>query len=337
MAGKNWLTYAPEGEFNQAPVAGWTDIEVTDLGAHAPIVAVQQSEGMVRGQIGPSQRGRRNIIRGGAGTIKPYLATRGMLGLFAAAIGEPDIEAVGPVNRHRFDLDAVQPTTTLAVQIGREFKGGAQDFDTFTGGQPTTLKMSQGLSATQSGTSSDGIPSVEMEMGYVGFPTVAEVESVHAESVNFAGGDFQAWVAPTLAEITEDECFNEFGIEIPTGLTGDPCIAITSDKAGRAGLLAPTLQLGRSYKDRLFYDAWINGTPMAFRCRWAVTIDEFPFAVTIEVPSMSFTGDVPTESQTEVTKQTLPAAIESVLGEDDEPLPLLSVIVDTDEEWDTGS
>lgn len=340
MAGKNWLTYAPEATFGTAPSSGWADIEVADLGGHTPVVAVQQSAGIVRGQIGPSLQGRRTIVRGATGTLKPNLTTRGMLALFAAAIGDPTITALGGgVNRLRFDLDDQQPSTSLAVQVGREFKNGTQDKDTFTGGQPVTLTMAQGLAANSSGSSTDGIPTVELDMNYSGFqPSVTERTSTLVDSVNYSGGDFTAWVAPTLSAISASECFNEFSIVIPTGFDfDDRCIStLARDRAGRAGRLLPTLQLGRAYKDRSFYNAWINGTPMAFRGTWSLTDDGVPFKVTVEVPSMSFTGDAPQESPEAVATQGIPAEVNSITDNLGNPLPMVSVIVETDETW-TGA
>ena len=121
MAGKNWLTIAPEATFGTVPTIGWTDIPVVDLGQASPIVTVQQADVMRRGQVAPTMDGQRVDTRGGTQTIKPYLATRGMLPLFAAAINEPTITPSGGMNIHRFDLDDESPEATLAVQLGREF------------------------------------------------------------------------------------------------------------------------------------------------------------------------------------------------------------------------
>lgn len=338
MAGKTWLTIAPEAAdaFGTVPTEGWVDLPVADLGGHAPVVAVQQSDMMRRGQVAATADGQRTVVRGALGTLKPALQTRGMLGLLAAVFGEPTKTVLGGgVNRFRFDLDEVQPITTLAVQVGREFKDGSQDRDTCTGGQPVSFKLTQGLSSDQSGVSADGIPMIEMAMNYQRFvPAQAVVESALLSAVDFSGADCTTWIGDTLEDLDE-ECLNDFTFDLPAGFDfGDRCISTTArDKAGRAGLIAPTLQLGRSYKDRTFYDAWVNGASKALRARWALTVDTVAYAVQLDVPVMKFTGEVPQESKTETTKQPLAAACYGSFTEEGDPVPAVSVIVDTDEDW----
>lgn len=338
MAGKNWITVAPQfaGTFATAPVSGWADIPVVDLGGHVPIVARQQADVMVRDQVAPTLDGMRTVVRGGTGTIKPHLRTRGMLLYFAAILGEPTSSVVSGMNRHRFDLGATMPTTAIAAQVGKEFSGGGQDKDSYWGGQPVSLKIGQGLASDQGGVSADGIPTVEVEMNYAQFDgNPALVTSAILEALNYSGADCTTWIGPTLDDLDE-ECFTEFGLEIPSGfdLANARCISSTSrDQAGRAGEIAAKLTLGRSYKNRLFYDAWINGTPMAQRTVWSLTDGGNDFSVTIDIPCILPTGDAAQESKTEVTKQNIPADIYGTLDEDDEPVPPVSIIVDTDELW----
>lgn len=337
MAGKNWLTVAREGPFGTFPGTGFYDLGVTDLGGHTPTVAVQAPEVMRRGQVTPTMDGMRTVTRGGTGTIKPHLATRGMLDIFAAAIGTPSEAPVGGLTRYTFDLDETAPTVSLAVQAGREFKGGTQDKDSFAGGQAAVLRLAQGLSANTSGVSAEGIPTVELDVNYQKFlPNQALVEnSTILDAVNFSGADCTIWLGPDLDDLDE-ECLNEFALELPTGFDfEDRCIStVARDEAGRAGMIAPTLTLGWSYKNRTYYDAWVNGTPMALRVRWELTVDGDDFGVQLDVPALMFTGDVPAESMTETTKQQLPAAIYGTYDELGDPVPALSILVDTDEVWD---
>lgn len=338
MAGKNWLTIAPEATFGTVPATGWTDIPVVDLGQASPIVTVQQADVMRRGQVAPTMDGQRVDTRGGTQTIKPYLATRGMLPLFAAAINEPTITPSGGMNIHRFDLDDESPEATLAVQIGREFADGTQDLDTFAGGRPSVLRLAQGQSATSSGVSADGIPTLEVDMNYRVFsPSTTERTSVAVDSVNYSGGDCTISIGPSLSSLST-ECLNSFSLEMPTGFDFERrCISDAIDKPGRVGLIQPTVSLEWSYKDRTYYDAWINGTAMALRAEWALTVGGDAFSVRLDIPALMFTGDAPVESNESVTTQSLPGSVYGTYDNLGDPVPVLSLYVTTDEEYDLGS
>lgn len=331
MAGKNYLAVAEEAIFGTAPSSGWAGVEVTDLGSHTPIVTTFQPETMRKGQQGRTVAGRRTSARGGTGTAKPVLATRGMLPFLAATFGTPvSTELVSGVYQHVYTTSSALSPVSLAVQIGREFKGGGQDLDTFTGGQVSEARFTQGLSATSSGTSSEGGAMAEFDLNYAGFlPLTAEVNPVYPDGASFTGGDWTAKLGPA-GGVLSDECLNEFGLTIPTGADfEDRCIQNFRDKAGRGALPAPSMQLGWSYKDRTYYNAWIAGTIFSFEAEYKIVAINlgggYSPSVKIEVPAIAFSGETPQESATETTKQALPA---DVLWDEDAPMVTVTVVTD---------
>lgn len=335
MAGKNYINIVREQSYGVAPTTGWVGLPVEDLGGHTPVVPIIQPNVMRYGQQGPRARDRRAIERHATGMIKTPLVSAGLLLLLEATFGIPEVTelAAGEAYEYVFETDDMMSTSSFATQVGREFKGGGLDRDTFVGGQVDVMRLNQGLPANTSGVTDEGLAKLEFDVQYQRRnPSVPEYLPTYGDpEVHFTGGDLVLEVGPDLDNLAA-ECLNEFALVVPTG--GDweeRCISTEiRDQVARGTLPAPTIQAAWSYKARKYYDAWLSGELFALRSKWQPTGAVFLDAAEsikpsfqIEIPTFGLTGETPVESATETTKQNLPS---QVLYNDEDPMMRITVV-----------
>jgi len=311
-------------------------IPVENLGQHTPIIANQQPDVMVLGQQGPTAQGARTIERGGTGTINTYVMSSLLGILFDATFGLAEVTelASGQAWEAVYETSSTLSPVTYSAQVAREFATSGLDRDTFVGGQVESLVLSQGLASTSGGTSSDGLARAVFASQYR--PRASGVSAYSPAysppDVFFSNADFLLSIGPDLDNLT-DECLTEWALTIPTGWAETPCISTTGrDKGVRGSLPAPTIAQGWNYKHRTYYDAWADGDVLAQRAKWEPTgaVEIAPGikpSVTVDIPAFRFTGEVPTESATEPTSQSIPAEVLHN-GSD----PMITVTIVTNEE-----
>lgn len=337
MAKKNYMSLAPESVFGTAPNTGWLGAAVEDLGGHEPLVATQQPKTMLYGQQGPSARGRRTAIVGGGGAIKPYLESAGplLLLLLELTFGPPVVTELAEDEAWQrvYSSGGAAPAGSAASQVGREFKDGTQDRDTFVGGQVEKWSLSQGMASAASGVSDEGLVKTEWAMNYRTRVSHAERLPVYADpEVTYSGSDWTLSVGPDLDTLTAD-CLDSWGLEWNTNLDFEGAQCATSairDKAGPGGHPTGAMTGSWSYKDRGAYDAWLNGDILALRAKWepvGIWLDgdeTIHPSFTVDVPAFGMTGATPKESADGATKQDLPREI---LWDEENDLDMITVTV----------
>lgn len=339
MPTKNYLNLAREGTFATAPSTGWHGVAVEDLGGHVANVPVLQPKTMKYGQQGQSALGRRSLIRGAKGALKAYLETpsRPLLDLLEASFGEPTVTtlAAGEAYEHVFSTGGTLPLLTLAAQVGREFKAGGQDRDTFTGGQIEKVSMSQGMTPMSSGVTDEGLAKIQFGLDYAKmFPGVTSTERlptyVDPDAV-FSGGDWTFLIGADLDNL-EAECVDGFGFEFMPGLNFDDAACastLTRDQAGRGAMPSAKMTSSWTYKGREYYDAWLNGTVLAARSAYEVASlwldgdETIHPSFTIDIAAFGLTGDGPKESADSATKQDLAS---DVLWNEDDDMVTVTVV-----------
>lgn len=320
MARKNYMNIAFESVFGTAPATGWTGLVVEDLGGHNPVVANQQAAGMMYGQQGPLVSGRRTNIVGGGGEIKPWLefSSLAMLMLLELSMGAPDVDEVvaDEVWSYAFSTGKPVSTKSLASQVGREFKDGTQDRDTFVGGQVETWTLAQGMGPSSSGTSDEGLVKSVFKMNYRTLArAVAEHLPTYSSTFPYAGSDWTHSVGPDLESLVA-ECLDSWGLEFSPGLAFEDAKCATSairDKAGPGAMPSIKVTGAASYKNREMYDAWLDGDVLALRARWEPagvfldTDETVAPSFTVEIPAFGMDADpTPKEQKEGATKQDLP-------------------------------
>lgn len=334
MGSNHYLNLAREGTFNEAPTSGWGGVAVTDLGTHSPIVVTQQPQTMVYGQHGPSARGRRGIVRGGTGTIKPYLQSAGLQVLFDAVFGPPaEVTELEPglAWEYRWETSNVASAVSVSTQVARELKAGGIDRDTFTGGQVTQMMLAQAKPPMTSGVTDEGLAKLEFEVNYAGFsPSTPERLPTYPDpELVFSGADLTMWIGETLDSL-EAECLDSWQLTVPAGLDIENAACMSSivrDLAGRGAMPEPKIEASWTYKGRDYYNAWLNGQILATRARWEATGVEIAPAIVpslqVDIAAMGMTGETATESRTESTKQNLPS---DVLWNHEDPMVAVTVV-----------
>ncbi|HRW39295.1 MAG TPA: hypothetical protein P5254_16470, partial [Aquihabitans sp.] len=333
MPQKHYINVAREGTFATAPSTGWIGAAVQDLGGHAPAVVTQQPKLMTYGQQGQTSKGRSSRIRGGKGQIKPYLATpsRLMLELLEAAFGAPTVTelAAGEAYEWVFSTAAAVPAHSLAVQVGREYSGGGQDRDTFVGGQVEKVTFSQGMTPMTSGVTDEGLGKVQFDLDYATMKPFSDVTqylpTYEDPDAYFSGGDWTFSIGEDLDNLVA-ECVDGFGLEFMPGLNFEDAQCASSairSKAGRGAMPSAKLTgTSWTYKGRDYLDAWLNGTVLAARSAYEVTSlwldgdETIHPSITVDLPALGFTGDVPKEDAERATKQDLPGDV--LWNEDDD-------------------
>jgi len=317
MAQKNWISWAREGEYGSAPSTGWNGARIQDLGGHTPIVAVQEPELMMYGQEGMPVDGARTSVTGGTGAIKPYLESGGllMLDMLELAFGAPDITELseGEAWKRVYSTGTI-PTLSVAVQVGREFKAGGQDRDTFVGGQLDKWTFSQGMASSSGGSSEEGLAKNQFDLQYRTALTVAQhLPNYGASPTMFSGSDWVCSLGPADGSLVDD-CLDGFNLEFSPGLDFENARCASSelrDLAGPGAMPTAKITFPRSYKDRTYYDAWINGTIMKLRSKheisavWLDADETIHPSFQIDVPALRFSGEAPNESKDSATKQNL--------------------------------
>lgn len=317
MAGKSYFEYAPELVFNELPETGWRGIRTAD-DTHKARILQTMLKGIQEGAVGSVLDGMTTIDRGGVGTIKPYLAYRGLGALFATAFSTATIttpDGATLARKMTFELGETASTRSIASMVGRELKSSAVIHDAFAGGQIPELRMSQALGPV-SGDGEASLARCEIDLDYVSHPLDApEHESRTYPS---AGGyysvrDLVLEIGPTLNDL-DAECLSKFDLKIPFGLGLDPtCIGPNlRDLATMDKPEDPTLALAWTAKNRDYYDAYLLGTPLAFRATWTgrTEIEEgiLPY-IQVSIPAFIFTGDDPVSSSDGPTTQELPGRV----------------------------
>lgn len=333
MAGKNYVEIAHEATFATAPASGYRGVEAADDG-HSVNVLTSQRSGIRRGQQGPLSLGAQTTVRGGAGTIKTELLSNGLGFLLRAVFGDPVITTpVGATaaRKHVYATSDLASAFTLSTIIGRELQGGAVDHEVYTGGQVTEFKLAQGLGPDGGGSTSDTNAKLEFALDYAKIDRVKTANgstTYPTPLIAFGLGEATLSLGPDLENL-ENDCLDKFEFVYPTGLDlSTRCISasLAREKAYRGSLPAPTLGLGRKYDNRDLYDAFLDGDFMAFRAEWVgpVAIEDTTFpSVTLDVPSIRFTGSTPQMSQENSTTQDLPA---EVLWNGTDPMVTLTLI-----------
>lgn len=329
MVGMNHLVIA-RGTTPPASDSDWAMLPVENLGAHTPIIANQQPEVMVYGQQGPTAQGARTIERGATGALNTYVIDRGLQLPLDATFGPAEVTEIVPgAWEYVYETESTLSPVDLCTQVAREFSVGGLDRDTFPGGQVESMVLSQGLAATGAGTSSDGLARAVFNMQYRPRATgVPNHLPAYVPPMFFSNADFLLSLGPDLDNLGE-ECLTEWALTYPTGWAENPCIStVGRDRGTRGTLPAPTIAQAWNYKHRDYYDAWTEGTVLAQRAKWEptgavyITGTTKP-SVTVDIAAFRFTGEVPTESSSESTKQSIPA---EVLHNGTDPMIRITVV-----------
>ncbi len=320
MVGKNFVDIATESAFATAPATGWKGLRVADDG-HKARVATYQPGGIVRGQQGPQFTGAHTVTRGGTGTLKPYLQSNGLGQLLRATFGSAALTTpVGATLARQMAFTTTDAVSaySLATQIGREMLGGTIDPDTYVGGQVTEMRLSQAIGQA-SGSGDEALAKLEFDLDYA---DLSRATAAHGSSTYdtvdlfFGSAECTLSIGPAGGSL-DDKCLNKFELKLPTGVDVDPaCIGPTFREEGpRGSLPQPMLSLGWDYAARTYYDAFLDGTEMAFQAVWepagtAYEIESgFNPKVTLDIPLIRFVGDTPEMSSDKKTSQGLEAEI----------------------------
>lgn len=333
MAGKNYVEIAHETTFATAPSTGWRGVEAAD-DSHQANVLTQQRSGIRRGKQGPMALGASSIVRGGTGTIKTHLLSNGLGLLLRAAIDAPTITTPSGATlarKHVYAWSSTASTFSLATIVGREMTDGNVDHDVYTGGQVTEFKMAQGLGPDGGGVTSDTLATCEFGVDYAAVDRAKAANGSTAYPdplLAFGLGECTLSLGPDLGDL-DPECLNKFEATFPTGLDlANRCISgsLAREKATRGEIPKPTLSLGRRYKSRALYDAFLDGDVMAFRAEWVGPTEietGFPPSVRLDIPAIRLTGSTPQMSEDAATTQDLPA---EVLWNGTDPLATLTLV-----------
>lgn len=334
MVGKNYFEFAPESDYGVAPSSGWKGIRVSDDGHKANVLTLAPG-GIVRGQQGPQVDGRRAVPRDATGTVKTYLMSNGLGAWLRAGFGNAVLSTPAGATDARkmvFTTTSAASAFSLATILGREMKSGSVDHDTHVGGQIVETRFMQSLAPESGGVDEGSLAKVEFDLAYQKLDRAFAAHSSTTYVVPdlyYSIGECTLSVGPDLEDL-DDECLNKFELKIPQGLdTNDQCInaSLIKDKAVRGSLPAPTLGLAWTYKSRTYYDAYLDGTIMAFRAKWEnpnIEIEDgFSPSVTIDIPAFQLSGDTPQMAEGAKTTQDLPA---EVLHNGTDPMITVTVI-----------
>jgi len=335
MVGKNFVSIGDETTFGTFASTLRT-YPVKSDGAKTAVLTMGP-DGILPGQQGPSAVGARSTVLGGTAPIETYLASKGMGLLLRGVFGDAVVttpEDATDTRQHVYTSGPAGSTRSFSRQTGREKKDGTVDPDSMVGGQISEFRLGQDLAPVNGGVGDTGLATVGFDFDFAGLAreTAALTSwTVPSPEAYFGVGECTLSIGADLESLAA-ECLNKFGFKFPTGLDfEDRCIrpGLTRDKATRGSLPAPTLDLGWTYKNRTYYDAFLDGTVMAFRAKWDLTpsgieIEEgFSPSVTLDLPAIQFTGDTPEMSKDSRTTQALPAR---VLWNGTDPMVTLTLI-----------
>ena len=251
-----------------------------------------------------------------------------------AAIGAPTITTPSGATlarKHVYAWSSTASTFSLATIVGREMTDGNVDHDVYTGGQVTEFKMAQGLGPDGGGVTSDTLATCEFAVDYAAVDRAKAANGSTAYPdplLAFGLGECTLSLGPDLGDL-DPECLNKFEATFPTGLDlANRCISgsLAREKATRGEIPKPTLSLGRRYKSRALYDAFLDGAVMAFRAEWVGPTEietGFPPSVRLDIPAIRLTGSTPQMSEDAATTQDLPA---EVLWNGTDPLATLTLV-----------
>lgn len=332
MVGKNYFEFATENGFLGGADDTFRGLRVDDDGHKANVVTVEPG-GIIEGQQGPTASGSRAIVRGAEGTVKTYLASKGLLRLLRGTFGDAVITTpMGATltRQYVFTTSNVASAVSFISYIGREMKNGGVDHDVYEGGQITEFRLAQAL-LPNSGASDAGIAKAEWDLNYA---KVNRSASAHMSrtyvtpELYYTQGECTLRIGASLEDLT-DECLNKFDLKVPTEIdVEDNCIrpSVTRDLAVRGGLPAPMLGLGWTYKNRTYYDAYLDGTILAFQAAWVASDIEIETghnpSITVDIPAIQFTGSTPEMGEGKTT-QDLPAR---VLWNETDPMITVTVV-----------
>ncbi|MCU1356385.1 MAG: hypothetical protein JWM89_1803 [Acidimicrobiales bacterium] len=320
MPGKNYANIALETTYGTPATTGYQGIRVADDG-HESNVLVLQPGGIVYGAQGPETDGRRAVERDATGALKTYLPSAGILKMLQCTFGAPvTTELVeDEAYQYVFETSDIASLSSITTQIGRTFKAGGADRDTYAGGMVKEFRLAQAKAPAGGGTSDEGLAKTEFDMDYqrrvpgfaVHLPTYPTPELYHSV------GGLTFSIGTSLApEDLVAECIDSWALKYPTEIeTDDTCASsLLKDKPTRAGVPKPTMDLGWTYKHRDYYEAWLAGEVLAFQALYepagAIEISAgIKPSVTWDIAAFGFTGKTPQMSESAKTKQDLPTDI----------------------------
>lgn len=317
MPGSNFLVMGDEATFNTM-ASSFRGVRTADDSFESRTFASEVG-GIAEGDTGDMLEGFRQSDRGGVHTVKPYLTSNGLGFLFRALFPNAAITTpMGATDARQmvFSTGAAASSRSLSVVVGREDETGAVTVDGYTGGQATNAKFGQALSAA-SGSGDNDKATFELTADYVNHPrpTSAPGSRPYPSILSsFVAEDCTLSIGADL-ESLESACLNKFGLMIDTAIDVSPtCIGPSwREKARRGGQEKITLDLGWRYKGRDYFDAWLNGTPLAFQAKWEDTTVEIEEGIhpslTIDVACFTFNGKDPVSAAAAATEQDLPGIV----------------------------
>lgn len=332
MPAKNYANIALEGTYGTPPATGWQGLLVRD-DSHKVNVDMAFPMGIFYGQEGQPDDGIVVTQVGAEGTLKPYMPSTGIGLLLKSIFGNPVTTSLDTgAYRHVFTTSSNASAVSLATQIGRTFKDGTADRDTYAGAMAKEWRVEQAKRSTSGAQGDESLAKMEVDLDYQRMiapgdfaqklPTYPTPELYHG-----AGAGFTASIGSNLGSLT-GKCLTSVSFKFNTGLdVEDNCVStVLKDKPTRGTEPEATLDGEWSYAARDYYDAFVAGTPLAARLKWEGTAASTELAtdiqpsLTIDIARFMFTGETPEMARDAKTKQKLPMKVLKTSGS-----PLLTV------------
>lgn len=332
MPAKNYANLAPEGTYGTPPSSGWQGLVVRE-DAHKVNVDMAYPVGIFYGQEGQTDEGLTVTQVGAEGTLKPYMPSTGIGLLLKALFGAPTTTTLDTgAYQHVFTTGSNASTVSLATQIGRTFKDGTADRDTYAGAMAKEWRIDQAKRPASGGQGDESLAKMEVDFDYQRMiapgdftqklPTYPTPELYHG-----AGAGFDVSIGSSLGSLSS-KCLTSVSFKYMVGLDiEDTCVStVLKSKPTRGQEPEASLDGEWSYAARDAYDAFVAGTPLAARLAWTGTAtateiaDGIQPSLTIDIARFVYTGETPEMSRDAKTKQKLPMKVLKTSGE-----PLLTV------------